>query len=293
MPVTSPVDGITLIEIPGSDPAAATEDLTTGTIQATHAYGDNGIYTATVCVIDDDHDSSADPATDGRTCDSFTVTASNLNPDVTLDTSEAITFVSGNTAFLGRVGVEQTHDATATDPGSDDITFQWRFLPDSFFEGNVDFNDGGSPDPTPSPDGTFPFTTEDDVSVPFPGLGSIECRWTSSMMNPVRGSMPREPILTRLPPKLGAVQSTSFRAGSLSADIAPLCSMPFRNSALDEGNPSPSRRMRFTCPKFGKNRNTMGSIVPRETTDDEIHTGTWGMRALMTPVCRLRVRELT
>jgi len=53
--------------------------------------------------------------------------------------------------------------ATATDPGSDDLTFTWTFDYGPTIQ-NTYYNDGVSPDPVKSPDGTFPFTAGDFAS---------------------------------------------------------------------------------------------------------------------------------
>jgi PKD repeat protein len=58
-----------------------------------------------------------------------TVTVDNVAPTLTLDMLEAIDFDGDGEgdAFLGRAGVGQPHNASATDPGSDALTFQWDF----------------------------------------------------------------------------------------------------------------------------------------------------------------------
>ncbi len=93
-----------------------------GTVSGSHTYVDNGTYTVTVTVTDDDGSSGSD---------SFTVVASNVNPDLTLDRTGSIPFSGGN-AFIGRKGSEQTHSATALDPGFDNLTFNWSFAPDAY-----------------------------------------------------------------------------------------------------------------------------------------------------------------
>ncbi len=92
---TEPVGDITLVEVPGSEGV-----LTTGTIQAMHAYADNGVYTVTVTVIDDDG---------GSASQMFEVTVSNVNP--TLDPIANITANEGEFIMLP--------PATFSDPGFD------------------------------------------------------------------------------------------------------------------------------------------------------------------------------
>jgi hypothetical protein len=51
--------------------------------------------------------------------------------------------------------------ATATDPGSDDLTFTWDFGDGTSAVTTTYYNDGVGPDPYPSPWGEFPFTATD------------------------------------------------------------------------------------------------------------------------------------
>jgi len=53
--------------------------------------------------------------------------------------------------------------ATATDPGSDDLTFTWDWGDGTPAIATTYFNDGIGPDPYPSPDGTYPFTATDSA----------------------------------------------------------------------------------------------------------------------------------
>jgi hypothetical protein len=107
-----------------------------------HMYGDNGAFTVTVSVRDDDSGLSGTMLT-------ITATPDNLPPSVS---------VSGGTNIDEGQSISLT--ATATDPGSDDLRFEW-----SWGEGSSDsktyYNNGVGPDPPNSPDGTFPFTATD------------------------------------------------------------------------------------------------------------------------------------
>ena len=181
-----------LTEVPGAEGV-----LTTGTVSGSHVYGDDGLYTVTVCVTDDNHAPNANPPVDGQTCDTFTVRVNNVNPVLNdpVFLNPAITFPSGDDAFLGRKGVEQTHGAEASDVGSDDLRYDWEFVPnpDRFggalpslpvTESTTTYNDGSlaaSPgaftdppreeDVGPHPHGTFPFSSTDTVDVTFTGPG--------------------------------------------------------------------------------------------------------------------------
>jgi hypothetical protein len=156
---------------PGGDPLTYTYNCGNGTppflsgASAACTYGDDGSYTVTVEVADDDG---------GVSAASTVVAVTNVAPTPILDTAGAVSFPGGD-AFMGRKGVEQSHAAQASDPGSDDLTFSW------FGGGAVHtyFNDTGSPlgtpDPDPSPAGTFPFAAADTASVVFtaPGVYTV------------------------------------------------------------------------------------------------------------------------
>ena len=180
--------------------------LSSGTIGLnSHIYGDDAVYTITVCVADDDDGRYLEGTIDGLGCDTATVTVNNVAPTLSqlaFETSN-LTFLSGEQAFLGRKGVKQTHSASATDPGSDDLRFDWRFpgTPDRFpgtlfpspaAESSTVFNNRTttltSPNPFPftdppdgdktggHPHGTFPFLANDAVTVTFaaPGVYTAE-----------------------------------------------------------------------------------------------------------------------
>lgn len=118
------------------------------------SFGDNGIFTVGLRVSDNSESDT----------DSAEVTINNVPPSVSMDTTEA----------FGFVGVAQTHQATATDPGSDDLTFEWFF--DSMTGPmSIYFNDGYGPDPYPSAGGTFPFSTTDIAFLTFdvPGWHTV------------------------------------------------------------------------------------------------------------------------
>jgi hypothetical protein len=155
------------------DTADATVVAVGGTVSGmtcsgpSHTYGDNGSFTVEVCVTDKD-------GSEG--CASSDHQVENVPPDVELGTSGAITFPSGDNAFLGRQGSEQSHDAVADDPGSDDLTIGWDFGFSGSEVSTTYFNETGDPsgtaDPFPSPHGTFPFSVYDTASVIFahPGV---------------------------------------------------------------------------------------------------------------------------
>ncbi len=122
-----------------------------------HVYGDNGTYTVTVTVTDDDG---------GVGFDTATVTVSNLDPMLDLDTGDVVTFPGGD-YFVVAAGDPLALSADGTDPGSDDLTFTW-----STGDVTTYFNDGVAPDPFPSPLGTFPFDASDAIVAAYsePGV---------------------------------------------------------------------------------------------------------------------------
>ncbi len=114
----------------------------TATDTRTHPYGDNGLYTLTLAVNDDDG---------GSTTWSGQVAVANLPPTI-------IPFGP----FAVDEGSPLAANTTANDPGSDDLTFEWSFELGPVMV-NIHFNDGVGPDPPQSPDGTYPFTALDGV----------------------------------------------------------------------------------------------------------------------------------
>jgi hypothetical protein len=130
------------------------------TVDPTVTFGDDGTFPVGLQVTDSFGESDTDSAV---------VTVNNVDPTLTLDTSSAVPTAGGD-AFLGRQGIEQTHQASATDPGSDDLAFTWSFGPSA-----IHYNDGTGPDPYPSPGGVFAFEVDDSASVTFgvPGVETV------------------------------------------------------------------------------------------------------------------------
>ena len=69
-------------------------------------------------------------------------------------------------------GMNITFTATATDPGSDDLTFAWDWGDGSPATVTTYYNDGIGSDPYPSPGGVFPFTATDSQTHPITAGGT-------------------------------------------------------------------------------------------------------------------------
>ena len=125
-----------------------------------HVYGDNGSYSVTVTVTDDDGGSGGD---------TVNVIVGNLPPAIDFDASGAVAFPGGNYLVV-KAGSELPSSADGTDAGSDDLTFTW-----SVGDENVYFNNGATPDPMQSPFGTFPFHASDSIDAVYaaPGVEAL------------------------------------------------------------------------------------------------------------------------
>ena len=121
-----------------------------------HVYGDNGSYSVTVTVTDDDGGSGGD---------TVNVVVGNLAPSVDFDTTGAVTFPGGDYLVV-KAGSALPSSAEGSDPGSDDLTFIW-----SVGDENVHFNNGATPDPMLSPFGTFPFHASDSINALYGAPG--------------------------------------------------------------------------------------------------------------------------
>lgn len=123
------------------------------TLSPSHVYGDNGEFLVTLTATDDLGASAAD---------SLQVTVRNLPPELSL-TIAAIEELASGPALLLRRGESFPFEATATDPGSDDLVFTWSWgdgTPDTV---HTHFNDGQGADPPLSPAGELPFSASDSA----------------------------------------------------------------------------------------------------------------------------------
>jgi hypothetical protein len=111
-----------------------------GTLTATHPYGDNGAFTVTGMVTDDDG---------GSGTDQIQLSVNNVAPDASIDTSGG-TVINGVSTILGQAGEPINLDGRSTDPGSDDLTLGWDFA-DGSTASSVSLANAPLSDPLPSP----------------------------------------------------------------------------------------------------------------------------------------------
>ncbi|MEO6711903.1 MAG: multicopper oxidase domain-containing protein, partial [Mycobacteriales bacterium] len=106
----------------GSGPQAVTPTGTTssppaatGSLSKNVTYGDNGTFTVTVSVTDDDG---------GVGTKQLSVTVNNVNPDGTIDETGTV-LVNGVPTIFADAGQSVPFNAKVNDPGSDDLTAIW------------------------------------------------------------------------------------------------------------------------------------------------------------------------
>jgi hypothetical protein len=111
--------------------------------QVTHTYGDNGLFTITVCGFDDDT----------STCVQAAAQIDNVNPTAEIDTSSAVVLPNGDEVIFGGVNDAVDFQGRSTDPGSDDLDLSWDFDdgPPSPDITNTSLVNPPALDPLPSP----------------------------------------------------------------------------------------------------------------------------------------------
>ena len=122
-----------------------------------HTYGDNGVYNVKLTVEDDDG---------GVATYSTTITVNNVAPTVT-----GHSMSHPNEQFILPIVHILSFDATATDPGSDDLTFTWDWGDASPYDTEIYYNNGTGPDPYPSPE-INPMTATDTAEHVYSAPGN-------------------------------------------------------------------------------------------------------------------------
>jgi hypothetical protein len=112
-----------------------------GGIDITRTFGDDGSFTITVCGVDDDT----------STCESRATTLTNVAPTATIDLAGA-TVINGTPTIVGEAGEPVSVQGHSTDRGSDDLAFEWVWGDGSANSNAFYLNDlAHNPDPDPSP----------------------------------------------------------------------------------------------------------------------------------------------
>ncbi|KQZ82327.1 hypothetical protein ASD56_15820 [Microbacterium sp. Root166] len=159
--VTDPGDDTFAAEVDWGD-GSAPEPVTIAQLAAgvEHPYGDDGAYPVMVTVIDDDG---------GVGAHAVALQIDNRDPAITLDAGAAVTFPGGEYAVVS-AGDTLEASASATDEGSDDLTFTW-----SSGQSQTSYNDAVGADPPLSPQGTQPATGSTALAAEFldPGADSL------------------------------------------------------------------------------------------------------------------------
>jgi hypothetical protein len=139
------IDWGTGVTEPGTiNMTAAGPPADTGDVTGSFQYGDDGVFTITVSVTDDDG---------GIGSASFNLTVGNIDPTATIDESGTV-LVNGTPTFVAQVNVPLDFSGNSTDPGSDDLALSWDWddgapAPDVTTDYLVN-PPGTDPDPSPS-----------------------------------------------------------------------------------------------------------------------------------------------
>jgi hypothetical protein len=112
------------------------------TFSSTHLFGDNGTFSASICVADDDTNN----------CTPLALTINNITPTVEISRSATVP-VNGVPTFLLRAHEDLLFYARSQDPGSDDLALSWDWDDSGRSPDRTTLNmvNPPSPDPLPSP----------------------------------------------------------------------------------------------------------------------------------------------
>lgn len=124
----------------------------TTTFETSRQYGDRGDYTITVTVWDDDRDVTRDVEGDHTVAGTIAVAVDNVDPSLAIDEADAVDPPSDIPTLLATAGESLTMAATASDPGSDDLTLTWDWDDGTPNTAQTSWRAAdGSADPYPSP----------------------------------------------------------------------------------------------------------------------------------------------
>lgn len=118
----------------------------------THTYGDDGVFQVTLNVTDEY--GADDEAT-------VAITAVNEAPSANISCPAKVS-----------LGVAFQCSSGATDPGSDDLLFDWDWDDGSPHNSTVHYNNGVSPDPYPSPGPVYPFSANETAVHSYSLIGN-------------------------------------------------------------------------------------------------------------------------
>ena len=157
--------------------------------------GDNGVYPWSLNVGDDDG---------GTTTVSGTFSIANLPPSLSVSPPQQVTVDEGTLVSL---------TATATDAGSDDLTFAWSWAYGPI-EVHPYYNDGVGPDPPNSPGGTYPFAATDASSFTYGDDGAYPVVLSVSDDDGMTISYTTTITVVNVPPTVLAAPDAAIDEGS-------------------------------------------------------------------------------
>jgi hypothetical protein len=112
-----------------------------------------------------------------------------------------------------------TFNATAKDPGSDDLNFTW-VLNNEVNLTNIFYNNGLGPDSYPSPNGTYPFSMNDAINCTFPDDGIYNLSLTVTDDDGLNSTYLTRIIVNNVAPKVNLTVFTTEVNKTQSANLS-------------------------------------------------------------------------